>query len=644
MCVDALFPPQRIQSPIQTTHESYKEPARVTSDLPQQKHIADEKWMGDRRQDSETSFAFSRYQQLVEIKRSKNAIAAVPNPKSMDRSFTFEEYKQVGLTKSTDKERIEPKHNGALQSNGKNPIIVHDTEEFLSRFVCTRPIDLNSIIKTPDTGEDEKLERDNRSKEKQNDDLRGLMFGIDGAQSEPAPKQKIDWGRFVTLRQKINDRKTEENLSNTHQLDNEKSSMLLPDRPNMDPLEQLKFDLFGVRVDVDQCPSDIGKEVNKVKTNAASRNDQDHAPSLQKVAVASELNASIGVNSPTSRIEVNDCRMDDNIMPQEVFENFKDLMKDVPHDGWNLGRFSQLYKERFGTFIPCPPGESVSQVIMRAEEAGVLRCQNTSQRVFHPDHEFHIQKQFRELMNDVPANGVSQSRFNELYKAKFGTFIPRRPDEPLSDVIKLAVDVGICQLHWRGSDFWVSHSDRVEIAVNATSEPSQQSLSSSAKTCKGVSLHENFREIMKDIPSTGVEIGSFNQLYRERFGNFIPRQSPQTLLGVVKKAEQAGVLALTTRKGGNVWIVPLSDSNLNEESVVGKVQTCEEVSLYDNLRKLMKDFPPVGMGIEQFNKLLYHERFGNCIPRQSPATLMDVAKAAEQAGILVLKKRNGLIS
>jgi hypothetical protein len=40
------------------------------------------------------------------------------------------------------------------------------------------------------------------------------------------------------------------------------------------------------------------------------------------------------------------------------------------------------------------------------------------------------------------------------------------------------------------------------------------------------------RELMKDISGTGVDIGHFNNQYKERFGMSIPRQAPASLMKV----------------------------------------------------------------------------------------------------------------
>jgi hypothetical protein len=321
-------------------------------------------------------------------------------------------------------------------------------------------------------------------------------------------------------------------------------------------------------VDVDKCSSDVGKQSDKAG---------NHVRNKSFSSLEGKLIASIGVNdidSQTSRTVNVDNEVDDNkLLQQEVLNNFQELIKDVPYSGWCLSRLNEVYKERFGMFIPRPLGETLSQVVMRADDSGVLRWEKVSRRVVHPDFEVTVQKNLIELMKDVPDDGVRLCRFNELYKANFGIFIPRRQGASLSEVVKQAADAGVCQIKLRYTEIWVHRCERGKCCSKMTLDASRQPCSDSAKTCEGASFHENMRELMKDVPCTGVEIGHFNKLFKERFGMFIPRQAPANLSDIIKEAQKAGVLALETRNGRSSWVVPLSKSNSSsKETFFGEKQ------------------------------------------------------------------------
>jgi hypothetical protein len=457
--------------------------------------------------DDEVFFTFSRYQQLVDRRRSetRNPRQAAPSPrKVIDPTFTSDRYVQAEL-KLTDIDTTQKNH--VFQQNDEDTVIrlrteFMETHRFLNRFVF-----LTNIWLLPDE------------------------------------VKKI--------------------FKNLHELMEEVPSNGMC----LDAFNELYRERFGTH---------IPQTVDKIQVLT----EADNAGVLRWDKVSNRV-----VHS------------DFDIKLQE---NFMELMNDVPDSGVHVSFFNHLYREKFGIFIPRRQDESLSEVVKRAADAGVcqIKWRYKKEMLVHrrekgefgskmtPDASQQprsdsaktckgasLHENLRDLMKDVPSNGVRLSRFNELYKAKFGIFIPRLHDASVSEVVKRAADAGVCQIKLRNTEIWVHRRKRGECGSKMTPDASQQPRSDSAKTFEGASLHENLRELMKDIPGMGVDIGHFNQLYKERFGMFIPRQAPAFLSDIIKEAEKAGVLALETRNGRSSWVVPLSKSNSSsKETFFGEKQ------------------------------------------------------------------------
>jgi hypothetical protein len=388
-----------------------------------------------------------------------------------------------------------------------------------------------------------------------------------GGESVRPRKKKPRKIRFVDMMRKKNQKQCNSLPSN-----DKKANMLQPQNHHTE---------IGLEASKSNSSRDVvEKQPDKDGNNLARRNSQEKIVSAQSAA------ATVSKPIPSTVINDIDSRKRskykkyvtsaDNKILQKAFQNFEKIMRYLPVAGMPLSQFNRLYKRKFRKFIPRLLGESVIQTIVRAAEARVFKFDKVSHRVF-PNHAgLSFYWNLRELMIDIPDNGVSLSRINELYRAKFGRFIPRRRQgESLTAVLHRAANVGICQLQSRKFDIWVVRVKSANNGSKMSTDASQQSHSGSSssqettssaqstavvneidsqsssivengnnveKTMMLKGAFENFDKLVKILPANGIHFRQFNDMYKKRFGMRVPRPPGKTAVYTLMRAADAGVL------------------------------------------------------------------------------------------------------